>query len=359
MKRFIAALMAVVVVVGIAALAITLSGRQASAKGVGRQSTPTCTATGFYRDSINMTARIINPTSTVSGTVNATSCNIGVYFGPGHNGSVNQANIYGANYFGVVNNGGDVSVTTSNIHNIGEVPFNGDQHGVGVYWAYDAGATGTISGNQVSLYQKGGIVVNGPSDSALILGNTVTGLGPVNFIAQNGIQIGFGGSGTIARNIVTGNSYTGNNQAVSTGILFYGPGAASSSSLIESNLVTQNDVGIYDITSNSIPQTSTVTVSGNRVTNTQITNQCVGCGPVSLTTIGYQAGIVYYGSNVFNMVSRIESLNGVSGVGYTPVAHPTATSPFLTQFDIYIDNSNTNTPSKHALPHLKHVSTIK
>jgi hypothetical protein len=41
-----------------------------------------CTPTGFFRDGINMTAALINPTS-VTGTVNATGCNIGVYFGAG------------------------------------------------------------------------------------------------------------------------------------------------------------------------------------------------------------------------------------------------------------------------------------
>ena len=39
----------------------------------------TCTPTGFYRDGINMTAAVIDPTTKVTGTVNAKGCNIGVY----------------------------------------------------------------------------------------------------------------------------------------------------------------------------------------------------------------------------------------------------------------------------------------
>src|SRR4051812_17520712 len=61
----------------------------------------TCTPTGFFRDAINMTAAKINPAGTVSGDVDATGCNIGVYYSSGK-GSVKQANIHGANYFGVL-----------------------------------------------------------------------------------------------------------------------------------------------------------------------------------------------------------------------------------------------------------------
>src|SRR5437763_7365965 len=87
-------------------------------------------------------------------------------------------------------------MSNSNIHNIGEKPFNGTQHGVGVYYRAfcdGASATGAISGNAVYLYQKGGIVANGPNTGVPISGNAVAGRGPIPDIAQNGIQIGFGG----------------------------------------------------------------------------------------------------------------------------------------------------------------------
>ena len=60
----------------------------------------TCTPTGLMRDGINLRAAKINPTGTVSGEVNATGCNIGVYYDRG-TGTVANANIHGANYFGV------------------------------------------------------------------------------------------------------------------------------------------------------------------------------------------------------------------------------------------------------------------
>ncbi len=172
-----------------------------------------CTPTNFFRDGINLTAALVNPASAVSGTVDATGCNIGVYFD--QDGSINGANVYGANYFGVVVNGNvnspSVDVKNSQIHNIGEVPFNGTQHGVAVYYCAlgDGTATGNVTGNTISLYQKGGITVNGAGATVGVTGNTVTGLGPIDFIAQNGIQFGYGANGTVQGNTITGNFYTG------------------------------------------------------------------------------------------------------------------------------------------------------
>ena len=76
----------------------------------------------------------------------------------------------------------------------------------------------TISGNVVSNYQKTGILTNG-SVSAAITGNTITGAGPVNYIAQNGIQVGFGATAIVKNNRSSGNNYTGADLAC--GLLLY------------------------------------------------------------------------------------------------------------------------------------------
>src|SRR6202163_4547060 len=96
----------------------------------------TCTPTGFFRDGINMTAAQIG--GNVSGSLNATGCNVGVYYDNTTSGNVKGATIFGANYFGVLVNGdvGEVSVnvTDSTLHDIGEAPLNGTQHGVAIYY---------------------------------------------------------------------------------------------------------------------------------------------------------------------------------------------------------------------------------
>lgn len=187
-----------------------------------------CTPTNFFRDGINLTApaNLINPNVTVTGTVDATGCDIGVYY-TGTGGKVDSAQIYGAKYFGVVNDGADVDVTTSTISDIGNNPFDGTQHGVAIFFTTETtvgdptgSASGTIDGNTVAEYQKGGIVVRGDGASATITNNAVTGLGPVDFIAQNGIQVSFGATGLVRGNTVSGNDYTPPG-TTSCGILLY------------------------------------------------------------------------------------------------------------------------------------------
>ena len=107
-----------------------------------------CTPTGFVRDSINLTAALINPPGKVSGDVDATGCNIGIYYSTGVR-QVRNANVHGANYYGIVNNGARVDILSSTISDIGEKPFNGTQHGVAIYFAFGSNAKGSIINNSV------------------------------------------------------------------------------------------------------------------------------------------------------------------------------------------------------------------
>lgn len=281
----------------------------------------TCISTGFVRDSINLTAALINPPNTVSGDVDATGCNIGIYFAPGAKGQVNQANIHGANYFGVVNNGADVDVTNSYISDIGESPLNGDQHGVAIYFAYESNARGNIQGNYIWNYQKGGIVVNGPSAVANIQQNTVIGQGPVNYIAQNGIQAGYGASTTIAQNFVYGNSYTGPGDTASGGIILVGGacygGNPTINTDVKQNVGLVNDIGIWfsnlDASCNPLATPTLDTAENNTLVNNGI-NNTTGNGP----TQGYQAGIADQGD--MDVIRN----NIICGLGYTPPGTATA-----------------------------------
>lgn len=122
----------------------------------------------------------------------------------------------------MVANGGTLSVTGSTVKNIGEVPFNGAQHGVGIYYT---GASGTISGNTVSLYQKGGIVTR-DGGAVTISNNTVTGQGPITYIAQNGIQVSFGTSARLFGNNASLNNYSPP-KVTACGLLIYQAGGVS------------------------------------------------------------------------------------------------------------------------------------
>lgn len=298
-----------------------------------------CTPTGFFRDSMNLTAAQIG--GNVTGSLDAGGCNIGVYYDSTHTGNVSGATIFGANYFGVVVNGDvgtvSVNVTNSAIHDIGETPLNGTQHGVGIYYrALGAGtASGVISGNTLTNYQKGGITANG-SVSATITRNTVTGQGPVSYIAQNGIQVGYGAQADVTRNTVTGNAYTGNGSASSGGILVVGGpcygGAYTVGLNITQNTLTGNDVGVFmsnlDATCNAAPTSPTDnTVKNNAISNDAVTNTT---GDGVSPACGYQAGISDLGTKDLFVNNKI------SGFGYTPQVggdcRSTATPPAFLRF---------------------------
>lgn len=66
-------------VLGGVVLAVALS------LGVAARANATCTPTGFFVDGLNLTAAMINP-GDVTGTLDATGCNIGVYYDDGTDG---------------------------------------------------------------------------------------------------------------------------------------------------------------------------------------------------------------------------------------------------------------------------------
>jgi len=65
----------------------------------------------------------------------------------------------------------------------------------------------SVTGNTASSYQKTGVLVKG-AVSAVVTRNTITGYGPVDFIAQNGIQVSFGATALVADNTISDNFYT-------------------------------------------------------------------------------------------------------------------------------------------------------
>ena len=74
-------------------------------------------------------------------------------------------------------------MTSSKVHQIGDSPFNGAQHGRAII--YINGASGTISGNQVYDFQKNGIEVSGLTANGVALSSAKT-------------------SATVQNNVVTG-----------------------------------------------------------------------------------------------------------------------------------------------------------
>jgi parallel beta-helix repeat protein len=113
-----------------------------------------------------------------------------------------------------------------------------------------------ISGNRVQNFQKTGIVLIGTIDAGVYL-NRVEGEGPVNYIAQNGIQLSREVTGNVKLNHVTGLDYTGTDWAAA-GIALNDVANPVEISL---NRLERAQVGIY------LSASSNVRVTGNTVRN--------------------------------------------------------------------------------------------
>jgi len=184
--------------------------------------------------------------------------------------------------------------------------------------------------NLVSAYQKGGIVATGGSIS--VLGNTVTGLGSVDFIAQNGIQIGFGATAMVKRNEVAGNSYTGTSDASGGVLVVGGPGYGGDFCLnvqVQQNTIRESDVGVY-VSQYEADFSAPATATNIKVVNNTISKAGVTNGFV------YQAGVSDVGNN-----DKIIA-NNISGAGYDPNTLPGST------FSVDADASFTNRAKVHA-----------
>src|ERR1700689_3242803 len=110
----------------------------------------------------------------------------------------------------LVGGGATLTFTDSAVTAAGAYPLNGCQGGVGLQvgmsWTkpVEVGHL-SMSDSWVSGYQKNGVTVDGLHSSASITYTTVTGAGPTQQIAQNGIQVSNGANAYIATSTITGN----------------------------------------------------------------------------------------------------------------------------------------------------------
>lgn len=160
---------------------------------------------GAVVNNAGATASVMNLTIQASGLANV--CDAGanrlraILF-EGASGTIEKNTVLGVNQ-------GASGCQEGNAIEVRNAPFDGTHPNT---------KTVNISGNALANYQKNGITASGDVN-ATIRDNTVAGAGPVSYIAQNGIQVGFGGSGEVRGNIIVGNWYTGcsNKDAAKTG----------------------------------------------------------------------------------------------------------------------------------------------
>ncbi len=204
-------------------------------------------------------------------------------------------------YYGVFAVDSTGTISNNAISGITHGVANGTQSGVGVRLSARSGGSAnmTISGNTLSDIQKGAIVVMNPyggtAVNANVTGNTVTGNGPITYIAQNGIQVSNGATATVSSNNVSGYDYAPSTWAAA-GILLVSAGTTT----ISNNNVHDGMEGII------VQSTNGVAVSGNTLTALRDASIIVWVGSSNGSYTGNQeVGLgsstgVYLGDNSAN-----------------------------------------------------------
>lgn len=220
---------------------------------------------------------------TMTGTIDATGCDIGDYITTSL--TVSSLTVHDADKYGIFVDSGlgsiTVSITGATVYYIGAhagavfMP-DGVQKGIGII--YDSGATpaplakGTIDSSIIYAYQKDGIEINRNSN-VNTTNTSVNGLGPVTFIAQNGIQYSRGATGVIRGNTVSNNFYTG-----TVGVLADGSscGTSTTSPCPPGRRYVSTGILLFDIDPSAIQRGQNDLNNGNQRNFAVITDAALG-----------------------------------------------------------------------------------
>jgi hypothetical protein len=149
---------------------------------------------------------------------------------------------------------------------------NGCQSGLAIFAQSGNGGSSNlrVRNTVVQGYQKNGITGNEPGTSVTITDNSVTGQGPTNGAAENGIQIGYGAQGRVIGNTVIDDIWapdtlTDRGNAAS-GILVY----ASSDVIVHNNTIGNAQFGIALVTDSKVGAADGNHITWNRVSATHI-----------------------------------------------------------------------------------------
>ena len=145
----------------------------------------------------------------------------------------------------------DVTIDNVTVTGVRDSVLAGTQRGRAIFAGVDDGGPYTVSvtDSTIENYQKNGIDLRGVGLTVDISGNMINGSGDVTVIAQNGIVMLGGATGTISGNTISDHMYSGTtggpdlfNDWQSIGILLYDAGSGV---VIDGNTIDANDVGIY------------------------------------------------------------------------------------------------------------------
>jgi hypothetical protein len=185
----------------------------------------------------------------------------------------------------------------------GAQPINGCQGGVGLQIGTsrtDPAETANLvmTASAVTGYQKNGIDVAGAGSKANIGGSNITGAGPTTAIAQNGLEVIDGGFASAHNNTISGNECNNANcgpdslaASQSAGVLLIG---AAPKTIINNNMITSNDIGVYYSSEDSgpAPAAPVNSIKGNTFANDRYEGVCLDQGSALLSGNTYSGGNV-------------------------------------------------------------------
>jgi parallel beta-helix repeat protein len=188
------------------------------------------------------------------------------------------------------NTSGTISANTvRNQYQSDYTDFGGCQNGLAINVESLGGNSVTVANNSVHAYQKNGITATGaatgpgaPGPAVTISGNYIVGLGATamnwqgvyvpggSTAAENGIQFGFGASGSVTGNVVNDNIWgqdtSGDTGDAASGILIY----ASSNIAVSGNEVGSAQFGIVAVSDPTYGPADSNTITGNKIAGTQL-----------------------------------------------------------------------------------------
>jgi hypothetical protein len=167
----------------------------------------------------------------------------------------------------------------------GDGSITGCQEGHGIYVNNGNGGHSylTVTGTSIHDFDKSGIAAEQPGTTLIAKYNTVTGAGPIDITAQNGIEVNYGAYGVVNNNIITAVDYTLSSSSA-TGILFYQGGPNSQAS---NNTISETNGAVY------FYQTNHGTANGNNI------SKSINWGALG----SYQSSYTTFKSNVITGTS--------------------------------------------------------
>jgi parallel beta-helix repeat protein len=256
---------------------------------------------------------------------------------------------------------GSATIENNQITRIQDSTFGANQDGFGVRVGSETSTgSATIVDNTITAYQKGGVIVTNTGSSAQVADNSVVGVGSTSAIAQNGIQISAGATGSVTGNVVTGNVYASPTQPAqfaAADILII---QAGNNVAVDNNLVVHADVGIWvldtahaSISSNLVVGTNLYgialdTISTGSNSNTVSGNVVFHNGGDGIDLFGSSSNLISNNASYLNtgngftldagstnnvLVGNISALNGGDGIAVTDSSSTGNTIAFNISFD--------------------------